>query len=1639
MTTLASTPASGSYTLSPLLQPAPTPDPPQILALQTPPTAPQNNQLEVGTNLLNITPSMEYRLRNFPEEIYTLNPTDHLVRLIKVLIGDAGAGQLNKRMTMARMGTIIQGANFYDLDAFYGALFRALRRSDEQLPINPYTDTATADTWSTIRSLDASYRARIDQLGKAISFGPSAIGMELIAEAILQIPCSVYEGWVVSDLDTRTWGSLEAYTWLGLQGLGSWGNLESTSGAASNTNRKTFTIVPHRAITQEEAFDLRRVVNVLKPADTILNINTTGVDAQLPISITGVYADSSYWELTESVIPNPNFSSLYDLSPSIQPGGWQELLKPAFTEYQGEQISYGGDITGVSAFDENADGTMLTTSVVDAYTFQDGITLYYPPTQAIATRFYSLGARYVSDGILQAAPYSTDTQNVPTSSTSTTPPLDLYVDGVPIYDVLAALESPGANTVLGINPSDQRFWSTPPRPATDDTTEVLTVQLIAPRLVNNLTFEVAHFPQMVQVQTFDLTTATWNTIFSQSIYDSIPASVSPIVPIAHEHPQHTGSGCWIPYTLSIPPTTMSQVRILLQRITKGTPPIGIQTVASPRVGGGNQNVLVPIPYSLGVRNFALGYQVAQESDLPTQPIVTQDALGSQVQFNVRQEMPGNTIDGSPIPWRCEPQPTADSVVNFYLDVRGDSAVAQQVDKIFMDPVYLGPHCSVYYSNDDITTLGFEAEGTNLLPPIVESTGLVSTTSTGLVFDTLNNAYVDIDNNNIQFDPSAPWWCGFEITPTFASSDLNPTIFDFGNGLNLTLHPMGIILNGGGATATVSNVTFPPGKAITIIVAYFPETTDQFAAGLYVFSASNSATASQETLIQGGDVQPIVHPIFDSLFLTGGFSAFVLPGDMGFPQSDLRIGARLSSPTPGGFTLNGLCLKQATLTYEDLNRFTTDEGTYTQIDGSNTANALVRWDPGNVTTVNVLGFVGGPGNFWGLLNWTPIMRDYVLAKGYMNIPPTAAKYFKLEFTNLVAQPMPTLIPITKTVNTMSGLPGGSVQTAETPLLNSPGPSPVGTSDAISFASTVFFNDSPLLTTPLTAPLNPNTPQPTMIQSAPDLNTQTTLASSGWQWQYQPWATSVDAPRFVYKGLHNYNSSTISQSTQVSYFVGLNSIGVFRSNFDEGDDSKVYEEIFWDNTFIEATDIPQNPGDVNTVGISSFPVTATSAIYSSTNNIVGVQFATIQSDAIEIAYDDDFQYAGLAPPYAWNNVNDAHVVGDATAVWQQATSSVLITVNNVAPIVSPGKGYEGLDEPIVYPIFEGNVPAGSSQKVQTPFIGTASSLPGTVIPGYLDVPTGSQPSQAGYGGLENAYAPTGPSGTLYAAVRLTTNENLDGPLSLELINVATGGILNSKEITCSPGQIVEEYVGYTFSGSLEAVCSRIVQYGSANNSWTVERLSTFEEGWIWEFSNNGGQTWVNSLNIRNDAYGVVSFPTTGNQLQWRLIGNLPNLHVNYLRIRPIYSGFTADEPLGIIQGPNVSVYDHTPPIDEDPFFSGFYTAVPYWWYLVANEYPILGVIGVPVATQYSQFYIRTTSDTVSTSDGASYKLNPGRLVHDTITVSDVVTRRVVLNRHTTDTMNVSDNLVNTGSATWGALQAHTWGSLQAYTWGQLQTLD
>lgn len=141
---------------------------------------------------------------------------------------------------------------------------------------------------------------------------------------------------------------------------------------------------------------------------------------------------------------------------------------------------------------------------------------------------------------------------------------------------------------------------------------------------------------------------------------------------------------------------------------------------------------------------------------------------------------------------------------------------------------------------------------------------------------------------------------------------------------------------------------------------------------------------------------------------------------------------------------------------------------------------------------------------------------------------------------------------------------------------------------------------------------------------------------------------------------------------------------------------------------------------------------------------------------------------------------------------------------------------------------------------------------------------------------------------------------------------------------------------------SLVARVVQLAPSTDSWLMDDLSVFFDPIVWEFSNDGGATWMPGYEIRNNPQGVILFPPppanpTGTiqqtQLQWRATAWGPNCWISHLTIRPWYQGLMRGIPARASftpQGPNINPYDHYPPIEQDPHFQVWHSPIPRDWY-------------------------------------------------------------------------------------------------------------
>ncbi|MGA5598428.1 DUF7297 family protein [Streptomyces cellulosae] len=419
-----------------------------LIPLQADITVPQSTELASGTGMLVTDVSVAEQMRHFPEEVYDLRPTSHLTRLMQALLGDSGVGQLRKRLLVAQLEALsAAGARFFDLDRFYGAIFNASRTETEQLPINPMeTATATASEWDSIEAADASFRDRMVALAKAVAMGGTVPGLQAAAEAVTGVEVEVYESWALMDsagdaeeaghtwewMEGGDWGEYEGQIWGALEGIPFYGR----SGALTRSevlvrvNRDYPATPTGRSQQASDEAALVRVLERLKPAHTLLTVDTQGTSGLVARGIAAVRADSENWEIVPQVTPSqvPGSTNPYPLSAIQEQEGASAstprvLPRPPLTTRLGDEWSYGQQVPICRSYSVNPEDPgdftepgpvpdLAVDSLDQTVVWRDGSSTVYRASLGALDPLQSQAARAGGDGVLIANPYSGDRRTV---------------------------------------------------------------------------------------------------------------------------------------------------------------------------------------------------------------------------------------------------------------------------------------------------------------------------------------------------------------------------------------------------------------------------------------------------------------------------------------------------------------------------------------------------------------------------------------------------------------------------------------------------------------------------------------------------------------------------------------------------------------------------------------------------------------------------------------------------------------------------------------------------------------------------------------------------------------------------------------------------------------------------------------------------------------------------------------------------------------------------------------------------------------------------------------------------------------------------------------------------------------------------
>jgi hypothetical protein len=914
-----------------------------------------------------------------------------------------------------------------------------------------------------------------------------------------------------------------------------------------------------------------------------------------------------------------------------------------------------------------------------------------------------------------------------------------WVDNLALSNLVEALRlNPQESTVQ--NQGDTaRFWSTPARPFDSPLQEVMQVTMLSPRMINTLSFDVSNFPVDITLEYYDADLRTWvpildagsvqNSAVQKSILDSKPSIIPSVSTVTgHVHPQHSFTGHWKSVEFRTKPFMGKDIRVVLKRAGRGAIPLNVFGQ--------------PVDYSLAIRHFYLGYQVESREDIPrTDPLLVSrdeyeafasatDVLGSTVKYSLRTNRASNLLlanDDSPI-WKSEPQPVPWAVVNLYVDTREPHTNNPQlIDRFLLDPLYDGIRFNLYWSNEEPSGIFMPVEEP-IAYPLASTIDEASISGDVLHSGNANKdlvGLVDIDNTPLGFDPSRNWWIGGLLAFKFDHGTQNTAspLVDFGEFL-IAMTPFGPrITTARGDTLLLETDPMAVGTPFHFIAGY-----DGTSLRLWVKQGFTEYSTSMAVTV------PLKQSGMAPKMRFGGFQG--------------------STPDVANFDLTALVVKvDEVATEETVADFYDDYSQFIQ--GDQKQNALLRYHESFSNSNYREGFIGGAPDRYASIEWNPIARDFLLRRGYLNVPATKARYWKFEFCGLVPEHYEVFRPVRRTVQTF--MPHMWVPYPDSATLKAsirqlfP-----GIITSIIEGVTSLYQDGGTVATGSGGTGKGYTATTARIIRNDEV--RGAVSQQYFVWNYLPLHSGRAIPCFPARGKHVYDTISVNHVTKVGYFVGLRSIQPVRLDYVTTDDNPEYVETFADKVNIadEGNWILDEDHNFRT-GAARY-AEARSVPFLSNRVIRAVQFATQQSDPRQVLPDDDF----TDPTHSnWTSVGDAVLAPELT------THQVLGTMLQLDR--APQAGSWGQIE-LAYDTWGDldNVPYGDleGQDAQSADLGGVSSGP-------VDVPYGGQ---------------------IHVAARVVAPVDLTEPLHVQIIDESTDRVLADSQIDVKANEVAEWYASY-----------------------------------------------------------------------------------------------------------------------------------------------------------------------------------------------------------------------------------------------------
>ena len=403
------------------------------------------------------------------------------------------------------------------------------------------------------------------------------------------------------------------------------------------------------------------------------------------------------------------------------------------------------------------------------------------------------------------------------------------------------------------------------------------------------------------------------------------------------------------------------------------------------------------PYVVGMRNLLIKRNVYERNQGMMHLEEEQDPMGNVITKYVKDWDASKAVDSDVNTfWRSAPQPDPSAVVSMYLDIRDDNSAPQSVDKIYIDPVGAGQHLNIYFSNDD-SVPSRRLSPLSLPPKIDENTEWrvgEGRWDISAVTAMPSNYKVKIEKGP---QIRTPMWFGMEWTPDFDPIEEEPS-------LSVVLYEVVCQHDTDGWSPSLF---YDPGAG-QFILSFVHEKGQS--APIRISAPINKVFEKNEPLriVVGWTYEPktlmlMVENKQKEVIATATASASIpdkinLHGTHGFRAFRGRITAFMVKADDYRDQYTRFLVNPTV--YVNPDPLLPDEDGV--VPSSSLDNAILAAD----FTQQQMPTGGTDSSEFEGKEWTPVWRNYVVEKGFLWLPQAvSARYLKLEFTNLNAEPYP----------------------------------------------------------------------------------------------------------------------------------------------------------------------------------------------------------------------------------------------------------------------------------------------------------------------------------------------------------------------------------------------------------------------------------------------------------------------------------------------------------------------------------------------------------------------------------------------------------------------------------------------------------